>query len=333
MAAQLTSDRSGTLPDPGLIVVRGPSGRIFTTTSERGIVVAWSPEGEFLARIGGLGEGPEEFGIVRGLLPGDRAEVHVLHGNGRWSVIDRDLGVSTVTSHPVLFTASGINTDIIGDSVLVFAGFLGDSPDRILHVLRPGDRSVASFRERSESEMQGVSLPPSVAWFGEPDAVWTGPWQSAPGAYRLEKWSTSGELVRTIERRADWLVVGGTQRSGTAEAVRSSAFRLQPYEASVAYVSMRLPRASGDDPDADPHSRERTAVRYDLIDLTDGTILSAGRGDGPAGGEPPMLTGVFPRTRMGYLTRTDELGLRTIRLQEVRFTSYDPAAGVCLLDG
>jgi hypothetical protein len=46
-----------------------------------------------------------------------------------------------------------------------------------------------------------------------------------------------------------------------------------------------------------------------------------------------MLTGLFSGTRMGYLTRTDELGLRTIRLQELRFTSYDPAAGVCPLDG
>ncbi|TVP73370.1 MAG: hypothetical protein EA352_12005 [Gemmatimonadales bacterium] len=300
------------IPDPGPMVARSMEGVYFTNAAyERGVVLAWDEEGDFLARVGGLGEGPEEFGAIATLRPGSEGGVHVINGAGQWSHIDADLSVRTLGSHPGLIHASRSNVALLSDTVVVVVETLSQGqPSRGAVLAWTEDRIevVGEFETGHDEEASWMAAMAGVASLGQEDSFWTGPWITGEGTYRLEERGLDGRLLRSLDRSHPWDLPGPRPGGDGLAAVRVES--LSP---GVALLGVTVPPRR-------PGVGDSRAY-YEILDTRGEERLAIGTRRGDAWAPRLAFTGVVPEyesTGMVYsYHRHIEAGLPSILVSEL----------------
>lgn len=214
VAAQEPTPGSGTLPievdtiatigadgaGPALSRLTGLAmdgeGRFYAArTYEPGEVAVYDQDGRYLRSFGRRGRGPGEYtSRMMRVLVAPNDTVHVLDG-ARHTVLEPGGGAFVrLTTLPFLPK----QTSFTSDGRLV-AGSIQPGSEGTVHILsRDGtvERSLVIGQESDSSNLGEVGPLSNI----EAGTLWAG----SAERYRMELWSTDGQLLRSIERKPPW---------------------------------------------------------------------------------------------------------------------------------
>jgi len=190
-------------PDPREPVALGPGGTFVTSTYDPGQVAIWSPEGEFLRRVGhGPGSGPGEFPHVSSLLVDSDSVIHILPGMPLWHRYSWSGAFLETVRTPTGASTTGMT--MTEDGTLITPALTGPEPG--FFVWPRGADSVRfvavpdPFRTETGSALRYVRAAPGVG-------VWSVHFQH----YILALHDPSSfEIIGQIERDVEWFPGAGT---------------------------------------------------------------------------------------------------------------------------
>lgn len=227
--------------------------------------------GQLERTIGRRGAGPGEYGFIM------RAEVS--RGD---SLLVLDVMNSRLTVLSPTYTAvrsipmRGRYTRafrLLGDSILVHgevrtpaaAGFP-------LHVIAPNGDIIRSFgslspelrRDRPQRHLRHVALTEEGAWTARLDE------------YRLELWSLTGTLVRSVLREADWFKAWDySQPHVWNSPPRPMTVDIWSDSGHVLWTMVRVPSSSWRSPARERVGREQPMPPFHVVDSNTDTIIEA----------------------------------------------------------
>ncbi|MDX1745915.1 MAG: hypothetical protein R3324_08260 [Halobacteriales archaeon] len=188
-------------------VVKTDDGFLVVLIEEPYRIAEFDASGAFVRRVGGRGEGPDEFKNIRTLVVGPNDSVFVFDGgNGRISVLTPELETVRTAripgyswhNHPLVLPGGRflVNTFVPHRERLGYA----------FHVLtREGD-VIASFHDDTRSEARShVTGVVSERWMAE--ASDGGFWAASLNDYRIERFDGEHRLVARFSRDAPWFTV------------------------------------------------------------------------------------------------------------------------------
>lgn len=324
----IRGDSAGLLPDPGQHLARDSRGNFYTSIARSSAPIAvWNPDGSFNRTFGRAGEGPGEFrkSLMEPLVFVDRKDgVYVRHEAARWTVFTSDSAV--VWQHQLDAQQDGaVYSAVLGDGGLVASGAPVGSESHFT-VLRSGDsvaRKFATVPPELRTE-QIVHVSRSVVR-GSDTTFWAGPNSVAGHGYRLEQWSASGNLLTTIQRRAEWF-----DETVVIDTAGPPPSTVQPRNVdqhglllTMSWVPndefWKIPGAKDMPPsDSGP---QRSDIFVEIIDPASGVVLAT-----EAVTLRGLTTGVIPRffipgTRLGYTPRRLPDGRTELHILEYRLVS------------
>lgn len=195
LVASLGTDADTVLPVSGPQVARDVDGNYYlapTFGPEK--IAVYDSSGQFTRAIGRDGAGPGEFGQITHLVVSNGL-LHVFENRRRTILQTATFELEAVTmlqGNPGAVLPSNSSRVIV--QILASPGTESD----FVHLVGSDGSTEASFAQASEISDQWDR----IRIIGE--AVGQGVWVAAVNAYRLELWSLDGELLRTIERDADF---------------------------------------------------------------------------------------------------------------------------------
>lgn len=309
----IRSDLEGTVPDP----VQGPAvldrqGRLYLGGHEPGVLVRWTPSGEYDGSMGRLGEGPGELGRIRMIQMGPEGHtVHVIHGEGRWSLVAPDGTVEQIVLSEALARSTFTGMEVLQDGSLLFPLF---HPVEETHGVGVIDRNgdITSFLQASPPDEEVWGRGVGVALAGTRGDFWVGPLEIREDAYVLERWTLAGELVDRIERQIDWIPEGvvGSEEMGLGMLVRR-------HSEGMLHVSARVPH-----PDADQGAFAaiagvvRAYGRFEILDPANRTVMaSAWLGQHPE--SVGNMSGGLPGSDLNFRISPDSDGVPELIMQRL----------------
>lgn len=195
-----TGATDGFVGRPAALLQRPDGSFLLADRLDPGALKLFSPEGEFVRRVGRQGEGPGEYQIVQFLflLPGDSVEVLDL-GQQRSTVLTSDLRVARTTAAvPVAAEMLRLNP-----SRYVITARI-NSPEQVglpLHFVSPGEGIVNSFgAEPMISEIRTSDLFYRQLAKGSQTDFWA----AHLTAYILENYDDAGNLLTRLRREVAW---------------------------------------------------------------------------------------------------------------------------------
>lgn len=247
--------------------------------NSRGHVIAMSPgqvqefdaQGDFVRRIGGTGDGPGEFGRLRGLAAGPNDSLFVVSA-GRVSVFDRE---------GTYVRQASVNQGPIGPLRLESGEFVSTSPTG----LSAGGSTLYIYDSAWEPrafDVNTTGMPTGSALAGPVligPASGAGFWVAAQAPYRLERWSVSGDVELVLTPASDHLPYREHTRvlaSGRSVSTRTpllSAVAEDREGRLWTSVVVQLDEGEGDLP---PSGLQLESV-IEVRDLSTGDLLATGR--------------------------------------------------------
>lgn len=217
----------GRVTDPGSVMlhsrlVRDSRGQFYVApTSNPGEIFVYDARGRYLRSLGRRGGGPGEFEVITELAIARGDTVHVFDGK---------LRRRTVISPDGAFVRSSASRGTVSEAVVRVDGTIAvnlASPDPELfglpiHILDPSGRIVRSFGAAGATAGVGVDGIRHLARAGR-DRIWS----ARTNRYELQLWDSSGRLLQTLVRDADWFqpwtkpAPGAPWESPPAPAIRS----------------------------------------------------------------------------------------------------------------
>lgn len=328
----LRGDPAGARPDPGSAVVRDSRGRYYTANAQGfpSVLSLWSPEGEYLKSFSGPGDGPGELSTRGGVSihVDGHDRLHVRDGGIRWSIFDEEQRF--VRSVPAALSSSRAIA-FLNDGTAVSAATI--PRDHYFTVLDSTGAVVTSIGPVDATHLaEAGTLEGGAIVLVSDSSFWATPPVSqghSPVGYRLEEWSTSGELLRAIERDVSWfprnwpppprgpesnlipsrpIQVSGVRHDGTGLLVVSLLSE------SSNWRPVTLQEFSGLSIDERAGMYE---TRLEVIDIHSGTLLVSqvvDRDEYPGGG-------LIPGTRIGFQSEVGEDLIPIVRLKEFRLVA------------
>lgn len=309
-------------PNPDPVTIEAGPGPLFYTGSGNGGIGVWSPSGEPLGTIGQRGQGPGEIdsGSLIDSEVGRDGTVNVFTWNGWWYRYGPDGSFIGRASSPHL--GIPMYSRLAANGNVIVTGFGREHQFRVIDAQ---GNLVSAFGE----------LPPVVA--GSPgegghliphpmsrqrqiaptasSTFWAAPFVGSPDGYRLEEWTLDGELVRAIERDAEWFP------------------EPWPYDPS----GPRPPRISIDMDGNDllwvfvflysPENNEVDDLRVEVLDPATRSILASERLE--YGDVAGSFSRLLPGTRLYARPSLDSLGFQEYHLGNVELLPSGPDSDSC----
>jgi len=200
------------------------------TSTGRGQIDVWNPNGTHRKTIGHLGKGPGEYASgAMGIYAGPNHSLNIVDNNHRWTILDSNY--SLVRSVAWRGSLSPTRSAVLKDG-----GFLdGERPidaDFEFSIARTTTRAKKTSVDTVRRWNAQVFSPVPPAERGAPsgsrirlisysgtDRFWAGPPQATGRGYELQEFALNGTLLRTIRRPVKWFLAGAdrisTARSAT----------------------------------------------------------------------------------------------------------------------
>jgi hypothetical protein len=279
-AITLEHSPDGTRPDPGSPgIVRMHDGSILTAARGRtdlGVIIQWTPRGDYVRSFGRFGDGPGEFSsemaleLYRG--PGD--SIHV-NDKRRITVLDPSLRyVRQIEAPRIGWEGKAL---IVTESGAYVYGGQGERTKRgyWFHVYSSDGAELRSFGTMSGPMASAGHMPARTLAYGGGRSFWAAPPDESPTGYLLEEWTTDGELLRVLKREADWLGA-----ADPTDRLSLPAYRIQLDEGGLLWVIVLLksPKAPQLAPGQRPpggYFEDAVEMRIDVIDPTSATLLAS----------------------------------------------------------
>ncbi len=280
---------------------------VLSRTHERNRIAEYGPEGRFRGTIGGPGEGPGEFRLLRAfsVLPGD--SILAVDFGGEFSVLSRDgqwVRGGRTGLDPLELVGLGDGRAVAAANAAApgFAGFP-------LHLIDPA--SDSDFVVKSLGSLDGTIDPGALDL--ERQRV---PVARALGSerilsvdrvhYLIEEWSLQGDLYRSWRKGGSWFE-SNSGITGRGAGIRGAA----EYDEDRIWVVF-----SHMDPDERPEP-ETPVDQYfgltdsvvELVDLNEGQVVARAHLPGWSPG--------FTATGELILSAQDELGMVRLRILEL----------------
>lgn len=195
----------GTDSGPGMILTAtdwakvAPDGRIFVLEFAGPSISVFEPDGRYVGRVGGEGQGPEEFRFVMSLLF-SRDSAYVLDvANARLSVVDADLRV--IRTAPLTMVPSS-EAEFIDDSLIVMNAHTASRDDvgHPLQVMDTRGRRVARLAS------EGIAYNGALMDHGS-RRVSVGPggtiWAARTDEYLIDEWALDDRHLTRLSYRPD----------------------------------------------------------------------------------------------------------------------------------
>lgn len=177
-------------------------------------------DGRFEGKVGREGDGPGEFRRISEVVEwGDGLGVYDSE-TGRFNLLSKDFEFTgSVPFGSLIRLVSVSDTILVANALFAPAAAEG----HVVHVLDRAGRPSVSFG----GDQRPLDLRPGpsamhrlVAGAGDGASVWV----AAPGAFRLQRYDLTGNLLQTVEPSADWFPTG----QGTDWPHRTRMFRPPP---------------------------------------------------------------------------------------------------------
>lgn len=171
-----------------------------------GAVLVWAPDGSFAGSLGRPGQGPGEFpNELLSLFTGTGDTLYVV-SQGRLTVFDANQRFVRATAGPAVNPRLyfGATRMVAGNSFLSVGSVWGiHDADRRFHLAGPDGKHRRSFGAASALTEVVDRHTPRVAYAGD-STFWTIGGAGGESAYVLEQWHLDGNLVRRLNRDAEW---------------------------------------------------------------------------------------------------------------------------------
>lgn len=213
--------------------------RVVTASPERGKLVLFDSAGQFRYTIGRQGSGPGEFAasLLR-VWFGARDSLHVFDPQlRRVSVFEPERGALVRTMPMPWQVRTAVPLAARGGFVVAAA--VG-SPERAgfpLHRISADGRLEKSFGSHTQTLIPGRDPGARVVAVSDNDGtIWT----AQADSYVLEQWNTDGQLLRRLERRAEWFVNSPTDdRQQVFPSVRTQLTALHQDDRGRLWIFIR----------------------------------------------------------------------------------------------
>ncbi|MGH7555056.1 MAG: 6-bladed beta-propeller, partial [Longimicrobiales bacterium] len=199
----LGDERQGILSSPQSVIRDGAGRYIVVHVADQTGMSIFSPNGEFLRRVGRGGRGPGEYGLITGLQPDTGGILRVWDaGATRLTVLDRDF----VTREVVPFETLVVSLVRYGSGYYAFrnvrtpelAGYPLHRIDMRGRIQRSFGASEPGYRsDRPDLYRRSIALGPA-------GTLWSGRFVE----YVLERWDTAGTLLQRLRRAPAWFPPG-----------------------------------------------------------------------------------------------------------------------------
>jgi hypothetical protein len=300
----------------GNLIVRGPTGRYYTSSGQ-GEIVVWSADGVFQRILGGRGHGPGEFeaGWIAMFIDGT-GRLWARDNSRRWSEFKDDVFARTIA-------APGTGSDVRRSAFLDNGMFLNAEMNSEQHDFWFHTYKVAPPLQRGEQT--GFSLsrsfgPVGSAARGTPSALrgraiayvrgatfWAGPPDGSDRGFAIEQWSTDGKLLRTIRRTVTWY-----PRQSEFSAMGPPQWTLQDDGTGLLFATIAIPRRTSVSRQSPARGRPggvAVDIYYEVIDVVANEVLFTA-GPLPAARAAQELPRLFQGSRQGYIFRSSAQGDR-----------------------
>jgi hypothetical protein len=272
------------VPSPAPTAVVASNGNILTSSHDGGSIVVWSNKGHFIRTVGRSGDGPQEF--MRGWLSmfiDGTGQVFARDNGSKWLVYDSTMNYRRTLRSPL--TGIPQYTRLMEDGRVLSSMVPGTAPTHFFEIVDLSDRSVSLRRSFGEIPKgligRGMSASRLLSYIGN-GYFWAAPIEGSPSGYQLEKWDTSGKIIRTIRRKASWFpasVSSKAARSGSQEPPSPRVDIVHANAEGLIFVALRIstPRWR---PVRTPQEmalvRDSMFVfRYEVIDGDAGAVLAS----------------------------------------------------------
>ncbi|GMV06271.1 MAG: hypothetical protein AMXMBFR53_25470 [Gemmatimonadota bacterium] len=204
-----TTDGPASFSGGPRVVVRDSRGYLYVVDyQEPATVFVFDARGAFVRRMGRHGQGPGELRHVTVLVVGPGDSLHVLdRGNQRRSVYGPDGGWARSDPWRVL-AERGL---AVGADAVALNGHDPANPlsPRLVQVYGlDGTRRASLGTDTATSVRDPMSLLYPENRSRVMGRAAGGVWVGRPDAYRIEEWTQGGQLLRAVERRAEFFPEG-----------------------------------------------------------------------------------------------------------------------------